>query len=415
MMKMMAGCVCLLVLFKLLSSIDCYGKKLDCRRCRACGRFLIWAGWDEFPTFRVTVTVHSVADIKSTGMMGGEKLFKVQVAFKWSKFITTSTADLRWDQTKGMEVPQGADVCLITLFSEGKIKDSKVGEYELEVKRDMLDARKFWGEKKKLKLEDKGKLVGTILVTFRNADDPNGGPAELPIDGIDEDSALAIAIRDSYEEMIKEGLVEKPKPPPAPPPPPPSEPGQPSAPPPPPPEPPEVPKLEGNLKIDCLARCITGPLREVDKENKEAGKTFIRIMNCNLSALKGDDMKEEEAKQWKKAQDKGLTEMPKKWYWAWYEDKKAAFHDEKCHYPDGFIPMTAISKVNRQPERNDELVISYSEDGKKDMLRYRREGGISLDVWLDGIELCFNAVRAQMKEEKENEERKKKGLPPLGK
>merc|ERR1719446_1183881 len=99
--------------------------------------------------------------------------------------------------------------------------------------------------------------------------------------------------------MMKEGLVARPVPPPAPPPPPPPEPGQPPAPPP--PEPPEVPKLEGNLKIDCLARCITGPLREVDKEGKEAGKTFIRIMNCNLSALKGDDMKEEEAKQWKKA------------------------------------------------------------------------------------------------------------------
>ena len=70
----------------------------------------------------------------------------------------------------------------------------------LETKRDMLDAKKFWGEKKKLKLENKGKLVGTILITFRNQDDEDGGGGggELPIEGIDEDSALAIAIREAY-------------------------------------------------------------------------------------------------------------------------------------------------------------------------------------------------------------------------
>jgi len=412
-MKMLAGCVCVLVLIKLLSSIDLQSKRLDCRRCRLCGRFLLWCGWDEFLTFKAVATVHSVADVVNKGMMGGEKLFKVKVAFKWQQFITSSTGDMRWEQTKGMDCPQGADECVITLYSEGKIRDSKLGEYVLEVKRDMLDARKFWGEKKKFKLEEKGKLMGTVLMTFRNADDPNGGPAELPIDGVDEDSALAIAVRDAYDEMIKDGVVPPlPKPQPPPPPPPQVE-GEEPVPPPPPPEPPEVPKLVGNLKVDCLARCITGPLREVSEKHKDAGKTFIRVVNCNIAELKGDDMKEEAMKQWKKAQDKGLNELPKKWYWAWYEDKKSAFHDEKFHYPDGFIPMTAISKINRQPERNDQFVISYSEDGEKDKLIYRRESGISLDVWLDGLDMCFTAVRKMVKDEKENEERKKKGLPPL--
>jgi len=408
MMKLAAACVCFVVLFKLISSIDCNSKKLDCRRFRTCAKCLRHKDWwDEWDGFRVTVTVHSVADVVNKGMMGGEKLFKVKVNFKWSQFITSSTADMRWDQTKGMDVPQGAEECVIALYSEGKIKDTKIGEYVLEVKRDMIDGRKFWGEKKKFKLENKGKLVGTLFVTFRNADDPNGGPAELPIDGIDEDSALAIAVRESWEEMIKQGLCP---PPPKPlPPPPPNPDGTPA----PIPDPPEVPKLKANQMIDCLARCITGPLREIDSEQKEAGKVFVRVINCNISELKGDDRKEEEAKQWKKAQDKGLKELPKKWYWAWYPDKKAAFHDEKYSYPDGFIPMIGISKVNRQPERNDQFVLAYADDGKKDVLIYRREGGISLDVWLDGIDMCFNACRTQVKEEKENEERKKKGLPPL--
>merc|ERR1719183_966553 len=112
-------------------------------------------------------------------MMGGEKSFKVKVAFKWSQFVTSSTKDMKWNQTKGTDVPQGADECVISLYSEGKIKDSLLGEYVLETKRDMLDAKKFWGEKKKLKLEHKGKLVGTIIVTFRKGDfDGDGGGSE---------------------------------------------------------------------------------------------------------------------------------------------------------------------------------------------------------------------------------------------
>merc|ERR1719235_1641178 len=80
------------------------------------------------------------------------------------------------------------------------------------------------------------------------------------------------------------------------------------------------------------------------------------------------------AHQWKKAQDKGLKELPKKWYWVWYEDKRSAFDDKKWHEPDGYIPLTAISKINRQPERNDQFVVSYQEDGEKKALIYRREG-----------------------------------------
>jgi hypothetical protein len=397
-MKFLAGCVCLLIVFKLLSKIDCYGKKLDCRRCRCCGRLLLATGWDEFQGFRATVTIHSVADVVNTGMMGGEKLFKVQVAFKWSKFVSSSTADMKWEQTKGMEVPQGADECVITLISEGKVKDTTIGEYVLEVKKDMLDAKKFWGEKKKFKMENKGKIVGTIIITFRNIDDDGagggGGGGELPIDGIDEDSALAIAIRESYEDMVKEGVVKPPEPPPPAPAP---EGGEAPA-----PEPPSVVKLEGDQKIECLGRCITGPLREVDdKNNKEAGKTFVRVIHCNFAELQGDDMQKELKKQLEKAQSKGMNELPKKWYWVWYEDKKAAYHDKKWHDPDGYIPMTAISKVNRQPERNDQFVMSYSQDGDKGRLVYRREGGKSLDVWFDGIDACFNACREQVKAEKE--------------
>jgi len=119
-------------------------------------------------------------------------------------------------------------------------------------------------------------------------------------------------------------------------------------------------------------------------------------------------MQEELKKQWKKAQEKGLHELQKKWYWVWYEDKKAAYHDTRWHEPDGYIPMTAISKINRQPERNDQFIISYSNEGKKDVLIYRRDGGKSLDVWIDGLELLFNECRSVAKDEKDAEEKAKK-------
>jgi len=216
--------------------------------------------------------------------------------------------------------------------------------------------------------------------------------------------------------MIKDGVITKPEPKPKPAPPPPPEEGE-EAPPPPPEEPEEeVPKLKGDLKMDLLGRCITGPLREVNvKDQKELGKIFVRVIHCNFAELQGDKkkIKVEMAKQMVKAQEKGLSELPKKWYWVWYENKKAAYDDDKWHNPDGFIPMTAISKINRQPERNDQFVVSYTEDGTKSTLIYRRDGGKSLDVWIDGLDLAFNEARNLVKAEKEDEERKKKGLPPL--
>lgn len=262
--------------------------------------------------------------------------------------------------------------------------------------------KKFWGEKKRFKLEKKGKVAATVFVTFRNSDDDDDVYGEdLPIEGVDPDSALGLAVREAYQEMLKDGVIKKPEryrlstgdgedevsdd---------------------------EDEALEGNLKIDCLGRCITGPLREIAQDGKVAGKIFIRVIYCNYAELQGDSVKKEMQRQVQKAQEKGLRQVSKKWYWVWYEDKKAAYHIKKWHDPDGYIPMTAISKINRQPKRNDEFVITYFEDGESKILKYRRESGKSLDVWIDGLDLCFNECRNVVKEEKEKEDRRKKGLPP---
>jgi len=390
MMKIAAACVCFVVLWKLISKVDCFSKKLDCRRIRWIGKACLHC-YDEFPAFRILVTVHCVQDIVSKGMLG-DKSFKVIVAFNWSKFITTGTKDMRWDQTKGIEVPQGASECVIQLFSEGKIKDSMVGEYVLETKREMIDKQKFWGEKQKIKLDNKGKLVGTLLITFRHEDDPDSPGANLPIEGVDPESALALAVHEAFQELTKEGKIKKEKKKK----PPPSDAGSgcsgitDS----------EEEYLEGTPKIEILARCITGPLREVGNDGKEKGKTFVRVVNCNYAELQGEDMEEEMVRQKKKAKEKGLSQIEKKWYWAWYEDKKAAFGKQSWHEPDGFIAMIAISGINRTPERNDQFVIKYKEDGQKKLLTYRREAGRGLDVWIDGLDLCFQECREDIKDKK---------------
>jgi hypothetical protein len=403
-MKCLMGCVCLLVLYKLIISIDCNSKKLDCRRFKIIARFLMYIGYDEYQTFRVTVTVHSLDGQKPQGWTGADRKFKVKVAFKWSFMMTAATDTMKWEQTKGLDVPQGTEECYVYLIEEGAIKKNCVmGEYVLDLKRDMIDAKKFWGERKRLKLEKNGTPMGAIAISFRNFDDPDGGGGgmgELPIDGIDEDGGLALAIREAYEEMQKEDKIPKPEPKPTAA----GAEGEDGA-------PPaavesEVVKLEGHLKIDCLGRCCTGPLRWLDKADKDLGKVFVRIIHCNVAELSGDDMKKEMAAQWKKANEKGLTELQKKWYFVMYHDKKDAYHFKNWHDPIEFFPMTAISKISRDPKKNDAFVVTHQDPDAADdksIKKFKREGGRSLDVWYDGLDHCFREVREVVKAEKEKE------------
>merc|ERR1712151_385294 len=114
---------------------------------------------------------------------------KVKINFAWSKWETSGTTDLRWEQAKIMEVPQGASECCITLLSLGKFKDTTVADYIMDTKKDLLDKREsILGKKQKLRLENKGKVVGTLVATFRNAGD--GPTAGVPVADVDENSAL---------------------------------------------------------------------------------------------------------------------------------------------------------------------------------------------------------------------------------
>eukprot|EP00929_Paragymnodinium_shiwhaense_P078155 TRINITY_DN40462_c0_g2_i1.p1 TRINITY_DN40462_c0_g2~~TRINITY_DN40462_c0_g2_i1.p1 ORF type:complete len:618 (-),score=167.11 TRINITY_DN40462_c0_g2_i1:103-1956(-) len=367
-MKLAAACFICVVLYKFVMSIDCASRKLDIRRCKCIARKLLDIGWDEFEGFGVRVTVHGLQDIQAKGMLG-KKRFVVNVAFKWSRFVTAATNDLRWEQTKGMEVPQGASECYITLQSIGTLRNKTEATMTLETKFHMLDKPRFWGAKQKLKLESGGKHVGTLLMTFRKKGD--GGGDELPLDDVDEDSSLAMELVKEYEILQDMPGFIKP-----------------------------AGKLQGWDKIVLLARVLEGSLRVVDTKGKEQEQCYVKCVVCNFAELQGDSMQEELAKQQKKAASKGLKELEKKCYWVWYENKSHATDEKKWHYPDGFVPMAVVSSVHRSPERDDQFILKYHSDGDKDIIIYRREGGKGLDTWTDGIDLCVNACRDLVKDKK---------------
>merc|ERR1712217_976660 len=103
-LKFAALCVCFAILLKLCGKLDCGSKKCDIRRSKCIGKMFMSSGCDEFEAFEIFATIHSVQDIKKDGLLG-DKEFSVKIGFNWSKMETAPTKDMRWEQTKRIEVP----------------------------------------------------------------------------------------------------------------------------------------------------------------------------------------------------------------------------------------------------------------------------------------------------------------------
>lgn len=382
-MKLAAGCCCLLILLKLMGRCNCGGKNCDVRRFRCWARCLYRTGWDEFEAFNSTITVHTVKDVLDRSMVGKSEFF-VKVSFRWSVFQTAPTKDFTWEQTKGLPVPQGASSCQIGLFSQGKWSCKKIGSLKLDTLHDMLNKTEaFWGEKQSLKLENKGKTVATLQITFRKRDvadggDSVGGASFFP--GLAEDSALNLQLQKEYHEAVAIG--EKPNGPDG--------------------------QFSSEQKLTLLANVLSGPLREINRKGKELGKIYVRVLYLNFAQLRGEERGEELKRQVEKMKKKGLSQLERKWYWCWYEDKKTP--KDK---PDGFLPFVAISSIHCYPERQDQFMIKYSQEGEPDSLIYRRESGKGLDVWTDGLELLVKEVRKTHKDKKRDEEKSERSYQQL--
>merc|ERR1712187_889650 len=99
-------------------------------------------------------------------------------------------------------------------------------------------------------------------------------------------------------------------------------------------------------------------------------------MHCNLAELSGEDAKTTLREQVKKARAKGIAGVERKWYWCCYEDKKEANKqwedrpsaEKMGHPPDEFFLISSVSSVNRSPEREDQFIIKYYNEGEKEVL-----------------------------------------------
>lgn len=368
-MKFAAALACIAILCKIFGSIDCNSRKLDVRTwCKCMPRLLMRAGWDEFESERCKVQVHKVKDVKQTAMIGKTAFF-VQVGFRWSRWTTATTTDLSWEQSKILDIPQGASECQIILTAEGKIKNTEVGRITLETKRQMLDKKgtAFWGKPQRLQLLKGDKPVGVLYVTFSEF---TGGDDVPLIDGCDDDSPLGCELGKCAEEEPKIERGEFPK--------------------------------SGEEKLALLARVLCGNLDEVPQPGKTE-RCYVKVMKCNLADLQGEKKRPAElAKQIEKAREKGLTELPQKWYWVWYENQKAA---EKPGFPkpDGFFPMLSIINVLRDLQVENQFTMRYTEDGQKGEIKYKRVDK-QLDIWIEGLEIFNSECRQLHKATKDSEE-----------
>merc|ERR1712151_1298973 len=127
--------------------------------------------------------------------------------------------------------------------------------------------------------------------------------------------------------------------------------------------------------MGVLALVLRGDLREVNEKNgKELGMAYCMVKHCNYAELQGAKMEEEMAKQKEKASKKGLKAVEKKWYWVWYASKADAEDSQRQHFPDSFIPLTAIANVHITPGRSDQFSMKYH-GGQAENLIYRRTSG----------------------------------------
>jgi len=338
------------------------------------------------------VQVHFVQDIQNNGLLG-KKEYKVLMSWNWAKAETGGTKDMRWEQVVPLEVPQGAASGKIVLMALGTIKDTSVGAISLDTKKDMLDKGDvFFGKRQKFVMRNKGKTVGTLVITFRKKGE--GALASCPIEGVDDDSALYLDLVTTLQELIKKkkipyehSVLNKIKP------------GE---------------FVDGNDKVYLLAETLAGNLRKIDlKDSTELGKCYVRVLQCNFSELKGKEKerRKEFEKQLEKAAKKGFKpgEVERKWYVAIYPNKATAFDGEKYHEPDEFFPLATITSVHRSPGYQDQFLINYTTT-KKQTLCFRREAEKALDSWVDGFELAFTEVRETIAEKEEAEDLQEKEL-----
>ena len=367
------ACACFVIVYRwIIKNCTCF-RKADIRKIPGVASCFIRSGIDRYEKFGVIIQVHSVKDLpKIGGIIGSPKLYvTLQARYEYQKTRVSPTG--KWEQSLTMAIPQGSEYLTITLWEQKTLgSDVEIGTAEIEIEGSLKDNSTFYGKKKPFKLqkEDAVGSFGQITLTFRQAGE-KGGNSEPFIKDLDPDEKPALfgALLDIVADMEED----------------------------------KIPKnLEGVPKLELLSKVLQGKL--VSSKSKDP--VFCAVVE--LFPPTGSDSESSEVDMTilaEKAKKKGLSYIPKKWFWATYASRKDFL--KTPDKPDSMVPILSISSVHVDPQSPGDLYVRYFSKGPKKSkteLKYKCTD-TDVDIWADALELfreeCRGLKANQAKREEE--------------
>lgn len=335
------------------------------------GPFLLKSGYDKFPKFSVLVQIHSVKDLPKTSTIGNPKLYVIVYA-RYEQMKTRVSAFGKWEQSMTMNIPQGTEELYMTLYDQKTLGgDVEIGSAVIEIEGSLKDNANFYGKKKTFKLEkdDSGGAFGQLTATFRPAGD-KGVNQEPFIKDLDPDAKPGLygAILDITSEM-EEGKIPR--------------------------------NLEGVPKLEFLARVLQGKL--VSSKSKDP--VFCAVVELFPPTDSDSEASETDMDALaEKAKKKGLSYIPKKWFWVTYKSKKDFLKNPDK--PDSQFPILSISSVHLDPQSPGDMYIRYHAKGPKKSkieLKYTCTD-TDVEAWSDALDMFREECRALKAKQTKREE-----------
>ena len=164
----------------------------------------------------------------------------------------------------------------------------------------------------------------------------------------------------------------------------------------------KVPRnLEGVPKLELLSKVLQGKLTS----SKSKEPVFCAVVE--LFPPTGSDSEASEVDMTElaeKAKKKGLSYIPKKWFWATYASKKEFLkHPEK---PVSMVPILSISSVHIDPQSPGDIYIRHFGKGPKKSkieLKYKCTD-TDVEAWADALDLFKEECRALKSTQAKREE-----------
>lgn len=316
---------------------------LPCGIGRAIKRLLLQNGHDGFADFGLMVLVHGCKDVKNTAAMGKASLH-VTVNFWYESFQTQPSKEGRWEQSGKIAVPQGADECVIQLWSKGMVKTDLVGEAKLFILTDIKENEKA-RQKTFYKLMNDHKVQGQVAISFRDLQlDAAGRAVEDPLlEGMDDASNPALV------ELVRKELPN-----------------------------PDAKRIGGQQRLDILGRVNRGTMDRVGKSGLGGPKTLY------FAAV------------WMPSPDGG---QKPKWLWCWYKDEQ----DFKANQnnPEGFFALIKVTSVNKSLKKPSEWSISFQDAEKKKQTLTMNSKDRDAESWAEGFEFLMHLAKENKLAEKD--------------